>query len=154
MGLLPEKENPAKVGGIPMRRFTIAAMCLVVITCFTATTAFAGSPHFVGACTVTQSGNTLTASGKEAGLGDETQINVVISATALCINGGVNHPKATNKTSVSAAGTFPVQNGKALFSLDATATFSPSCNPPMTVSFVDITVTDTTNNLSCTISGP
>jgi len=139
---------------ITMKRFTLAAICLVVIACFTSTTAFAGSPHFVGACVATRSGNTLTVSGKEAGLGDESQINVVISATALCINGGGNHPKATNKTSVSAAGTFPVQNGKALFSLDATATFSPSCNPPMTVSFVDITVTDQTNSITCTVSGP
>src|SRR6266702_231887 len=96
MGLLPAKENPAKVGGIPMRRFTIAAMCLVVITCFTATTAFAGSAHFVGACTVTQSGSTVSVSGKHARLGDETQIHVVISATALCINGGSNHAKANN----------------------------------------------------------
>jgi hypothetical protein len=99
------------------------------------------------------SGDTLTVSGKEAGLGDEAQIHVVLSATALCINGGGNHPKAVNKTSVSAAGDFPVQNGKAVFTLSVTATFQPDCTPPMTVAFTDISLTDTTNNITLNIPG-
>jgi len=61
---------------------------------------------------------------------------------------GSNHPKATNKSSVSAEGTFPVQSGKADFSLSVTATSQPDCTPPMTVVSVDITVTDTTNGIS------
>jgi len=110
--------------------------------------AVAGSPHFVNnAFTVTRSDNTLTVTGKEAGLGDEDQIHVVLEATALCINGGGNHPKAVNKADVTAEGDFPVQNGKADFTLSVTATFQPECSPPMTVAFTDITVTDTTNNL-------
>jgi hypothetical protein len=117
--------------------------------------ALAGSPHFISsAFSVSKSGTTLTVSGKEAGLGDEAQIHVVLSATAQCINPGQNHPKAANKTSVSAAGDFPVQNGKADFSLTATATFQPDCTPPMTVVFTDITVTDTTNNLTAHFSDP
>jgi hypothetical protein len=114
--------------------------------------AFAGSPHFIdNAFSVTTSGNTLTVSGKEAGLGDETQIHVELTATALCINNGGNHPKAVNKSSVSAAGDFPVQNGKADFTLSATAVFQPECSPPMTVTFTDITVTDTTNGLTANL---
>ena len=75
--------------------------------------AVAGSPHFVNnAFTVTRSDNTLTVTGKEAGLGDEDQIHVVLEATALCINGGGNHPKAVNKADVTAEGDFPVQNGR------------------------------------------
>jgi len=121
--------------------FALAALAL-------AATATAGSPHFIqSAFTTSTSGNTLTVTGKEAGLGDETQIHVTLSATALCINGGGNHPKANNKTSVTASGDFPVQNGKADFSLSGTAVFQPDCVPPMTVSFTDITITDTTNNL-------
>ena len=124
----------------------VAAMAVMTLG---APAAFAGSPHFVDdTVTKTQSGNTLTVSGKEAGLGDESQIHIVVSATALCINGGGRHPKAVNKESVSADGTFPVQNGKAYFSLTLTATFSPSCSPPMTVEFIDVTVTDTTNGIS------
>jgi hypothetical protein len=130
----------SRVGAIAVGVFTVLML--------TATAAWAGSPHFVGAVTKTQSGNTLTVSGKEAGLGDEDQIHVVVSATALCINNGGQHPKAVNKESVSAAEDVPVQNGKAIFSISVTATFTPDCSPPMTVSFTDITVTDTTNGIT------
>jgi hypothetical protein len=115
-----------------------------------ATEAWAGSPHFIS-CSVTTSGNTLTVDGKEAGLGDEEQITVVLSATASCINPGSKHPKAANKTSVSADEDVPVQNGKAIFSIEATATFQPDCTPPMTVVFTDVTVCDTTNDICCTL---
>ena len=111
--------------------------------------ALAGSPHFVDSTvTATRSGDSLVVSGKEAGLGDEAQVHIVVSATALCINNGGHHPKAVNKESVSSEGTFPVQNGKANFSLTLTATFQPDCTPPMTVEFTNITVTDTTNGIS------
>jgi len=116
--------------------------------------AVAGSPHFVNnAFSITRDDNTLTVSGKEAGLGDEEQIHVVLSATALCINPGGNHPKAVNKEDVSAEGDFPVQNGKANFTLSVTATFQPECSPPMTVAFTDVTVTDETNNLTRSFPG-
>jgi hypothetical protein len=132
-----------------MRRLLLAALALS-LAALIAPVAWAGAPHFVDSTVqVTQSGNTLTASGKEAGLGDESQVHIVLSATAACINPGSNHPKAANKESVSAAGDFPVQNGKADFSgLTVTATFQPNCTPPMTVVFTDITVTDTTNGIS------
>ena len=110
--------------------------------------AIAGSPHFINnAFNLFSSGNTLTVSGKEAGLGDEAQIHVELTATAECINPGGNHPKAANKESLNAAGDFPVQNGKADFTLSVTASFQPECSPPMTVVFTDIVVTDTTNGL-------
>jgi len=113
-----------------------------------ASPAFAGSPHFIqSAFTVDVSGNTVTVSGKEAGLGDETQIHVVLSATAQCVNPGNNKPQASNKQSLNAAGDFPVQNGKADFTLSVTASFQPNCSPPMSVVFSDIVVTDTTNGL-------
>ena len=82
------------------------------------------------------------------GLGDEAQVHIVVSATAECINPGSRHPKAANKTNVSAEGDFPVQNGKADFSLSLTATFQSNCSPPMTVRFTNVTVTDTTNGIS------
>jgi hypothetical protein len=88
-----------------------------------------------------------------AGLGDEAQVHIVVSATALCINPGSNHPKAVNKESVSAEGDFPVQNGKAEFSLTLTATFQPECSPPITVAFTNVTVTDETNGISRSFSG-
>jgi hypothetical protein len=124
-------------------------LLFAVLLALVVTPAFAGSPHFVDdTVSCTTSGNTLTCSGKEAGLGDEAQVHIVISATAECINPGGNHPQAANKTSVTAAGNFPVQNGKANFSLSATASFQPNCSPPMSVIFSNITVTDTTNGIT------
>jgi hypothetical protein len=129
------------MGVTTMRRITAFTLALL----FTAVPiAWAGSPHFVFV-NLLISDNTLTVSGKEAGLGNEDQINVVVTAEAACINPGTHQPKAANKESVSAAGVFPVQNGKADFTLVATATFQPDCSPPMTVSFTNITVCDLTN---------
>jgi hypothetical protein len=102
---------------------------------------------------INRSDTTLTVSGKEAGLGDESQIHVVLSATELCINNGGHHPKAVNTESVNAAGDFPVQNGKADFTLSVTVVFQPECSPPMTVEFTDVTVTDTTNGLTQSFPG-
>jgi hypothetical protein len=129
-------------------KFVIVAAAIVALT-FTAV-AIAGSPHFiVSAFSFSQNGNTLTISAKEAGLGDETQINIVVTATAECINGGGKHPKAVNKAGVGAAATVPVQNGKAEYTLVVVAPeFQPPCDPPMTLRFSDITLTDTTNNLT------
>jgi hypothetical protein len=137
-----------------MRRLILLGVLALVTAAFAAPTALAGSPHFINsAFSISRSDNTLTVSGKEAGLGDEAQIHVELSATALCINNGGNHPKAVNKTSVNAAGDFPVQNGKADFTLSVTATFQPSCSPPMTVAFTDVVVTDTTNGLTHSFPG-
>ena len=137
-----------------MHRVMFLAALAVSAVALAGPVAWAGSPHFVDdTVTATRTGDTLTVSGKEAGLGDEAQVHIVVSATALCINGGGNHPKAVNKESISAEGDFPVQNGKANFSLSLTATFQPPCSPPMTVAFTDVTVTDTTNNISVSLSG-
>jgi hypothetical protein len=107
---------------------------------------YAGSPHFVGDPVFVISGNTVCVTGKEAGLGDEAQIEVTLSFDAACINPGSKKPQAANKESFSATGTFPVQNGKANFSLCATATFQPDCTPPMSVSFSNLQVCDDGNN--------
>jgi hypothetical protein len=134
-------------------RYAVAAAVIGAVAALPMV-AFAGSPHFIAnAFEITRSDNTLTVSGKEAGLGDEAQVHVVLSATALCINPGGKHPKAANKESVSAEGDFPVQNGKAEFTLSLTATFQPECSPPMTVQFTDVTVTDETNGISRSFSG-
>ena len=132
-----------------MRRLLVAAVMALTTAAVAVPVAWAGSPHFVSnTVTATRTDNSLTVSGKEAGLGDEAQVHIVVSATAVCINPGGNHPKAVNKQSVSSQGDFPVQNGKAEFSLTLTATFQPDCSPPMTVEFRNVTVTDTTNGIS------
>jgi hypothetical protein len=132
------------------KRLAAFAALALTLACFS-TPALAGSPHFVGTPTATISGDTVTVSGKEAGLGNETQIHIVVTADAACINPGDQHPEAANKESFSAEGTFPVQNGRANFSLTVTATFQPSCSPPMTVVWSNIVVTDVTNGISVSL---
>ena len=112
--------------------------------------ALAGSPHFVGTPVFTTAGSSVTVTAKEAGLGDEAQILVVLSGNAQCVNPGGNDPQAANKTAFAQAADVPVQNGKSDYSLTATAVLSPACSPPMTVVFTDLTLTDTTNGLTVT----
>ena len=131
-----------------MRRILALILTVLAATIGLASPAEAGSPHFIqSAFDLDVSGNTVTVSGKEAGLGDEEQIHVVLSFDAECINRGSNKPQAANKESFTAEGDFPVQNGKADFTLTATATFQPSCSPPMSVRISNVTVTDETNGL-------
>lgn len=133
------------------RRGVIASLLATLVV---ALPALAGSPHFVGKTDIERDGNSLTVSGKIAGLGNEAQVEVQITADAQCINPGGNHPKAGNKETFSAAGTFPVQNGKANFSLTLTATFQPDCSPPMTVEWSNLVVTDLTHGLTRSFPGP
>lgn len=133
-----------------MRTLFVILAAAVAAAAFAVPASFAGSPHFVSVSD-SISGNTLTVTGKEAGLGNELQVHVVVTATASCINPGDNHPKAANKESVSAAGDFPVQNGHADFTLSLTAVFQPDCSPPMSVVWSDITVTDTTNGITASL---
>jgi hypothetical protein len=128
-------------------RFIAPAVIAAAAVFGFAAPAMAGSPHFVGTPTFTTSGATVSVSAKEAGLGNEAQIHVVLTGDALCINGGGNHPKAVNKASVAAAADEPVQNGKADYTITATAAFQPACTPPMTIQFENLTLTDTTNGL-------
>jgi hypothetical protein len=137
-----------------MRRTFVTIATLAVMLILAAVPALAGNPHFVGTPSVTRDGNNLIVSGKEAGLGNEAQVHILVTADASCINPGSNKPKAANKESFSAEGDFPVQNGKAVFTLTLTATFQPSCSPPMSVVWSDVIVTDTTNGISVTLPGP
>ena len=124
-----------------MRRFILLSVLALVAAALAASVAWAGSPHFVGTPTATRAGDALTVSGKVAGLGDETQINVAVTADVACVNPGNNEPKAENKGATIAEGTFPVQNGKAQFSVTGTGTTSPDCSPPMTLRYSNVVVT-------------
>lgn len=125
-----------------LKRMTLAAVAGAVLAVAGLALAVSNA-HFVGTPTASRSGNTLTVSGKVAGLGDVEVITVTVSADAQCVNPGSNKPKAANKQSFSDTDDVPVQNGKALFSLDLTATFQPDCSPPMTVEFSNVVVTVT-----------
>jgi len=132
-----------------VRRLALTAALTLVLLAAVAAPALAGSPHFVDdKVTLSQDGATLTVAFKEAGLGGEDQVHVVLTATAECVNPGGNKPQAANKQTLTAEGSFPVQNGSASGSLSLTASFQPPCSPPMTVAFSDIVLTDVTNGIS------
>jgi hypothetical protein len=136
-----------------MRR-VVVLLLVMLMTVALSPPALAGSPHFVGKISIDRSGNSLTVSGKIAGLGNEDQVEVLITVDAQCVNPGGNEPAADNKESFAASGTFPVQNGKALFELTVTATFKPDCSPPMSVVFSDLVVSDVTHGISRSFPGP
>jgi hypothetical protein len=150
-GMLPYRARHK----VPGRKRLLAAVVVsgsLAILGLTVPPALAGSPHFVGVPVLTTSGDTATVTAKEAGLGDEPQITVVLSGTAECVNRGGNNPSAANKTSFTQGTDVPVQNGKADYSVSATAVFDPGCAPPMTVEFTSAVLQDVTNGLTVTLA--
>ena len=104
----------------------------------------------MGSPTASLSGSTLTVSGKEAGLGDEDQITVEVTATVACVNRGNHQPDAANKQTFGAGEDVPVQNGKANYTIEVPIEFQPNCSPPMRLVLISGTVTDVTNGISAT----
>jgi hypothetical protein len=136
------------------RRILTILVLAAALPLASATVAWAGSPHFVDdQLTATRSGDTLTVSGKEAGLGDEAQVHVVLTADVQCVNPGGNEPKAENKGDVIASADVPVQNGKAEFTLSGVGVTDPDCSPPMTLVYRNVTVTDETNGITVSLAG-
>jgi hypothetical protein len=64
-----------------MRRTFVVLLAGLLLLVLSGQAALAGNPHFVTA-TATRTDNTLTATFKEAGLGNEPQVHIVLSATA------------------------------------------------------------------------
>jgi hypothetical protein len=125
-----------------MRRFTMLTICLLLLACFAATTAWAQSSgaHFqkksTGATLQLPSGN-LQVSWQEAGLGnfDVTySLTANVSATYFCRTNSGNIPNANNKHTVngtfSTQGTFSPINGKVTASLTLEAPPAPVSEPP------------------------
>jgi hypothetical protein len=129
-----------------VRKVGIFVAVLTTLAITSALVAAVSNAHFVGTPQIIESGNTVTASGKVAGLGDVETITVTVDGDAACINPGTKHPKAANKESFSATDIVPVQNGKALFSVTLTATFTPDCSPPMTVDWSNVVITVTADD--------
>ncbi len=147
-----------------MKRFTMLTVCLLALATFMVTAAQAQSPHFIKTSASVQNNGNLTVSFKEAGLGSNVNIDYLASAngsaTYGCINGGGNHPKATNKETVngpvSAGGTFSSgQNG----TISQSLTIAPpgpgnfSCPGGQTlllgtVSYSNVSISDNTNSVS------
>lgn len=124
----------------------------------------AQSAHFISTSASGPNGDgELVVSFKEAGLGDAGTVTYTTNAEATaiyaCLNGGGNHPKATNKETVngpvSATGTFPVTKNGSIsqsLTLDPPGAGDFSCPSGQSlvlaeVSYSDISIEDTTNDL-------
>jgi hypothetical protein len=153
---------------------TLRVIVLVTTACVVALAlagvASATSPHFINASASGPTAiGTLPVSFKEAGLGNNQLIGYAATAdgTAVyaCINGGGNHPQASNKETVSgpvsATGTFSSGNNG---QINQTLTLSPpsagsfSCPSGQrlvlaSVSFTNVAITDLTNIITETIPG-
>jgi hypothetical protein len=103
-----------------MRRL-ILGLGVVLASLVVVVPAQADSPHFIKASASIDSSGNLVCTFKEVGLGTTATTEAVTcsaDATAVyaCINGGGNHPKASNKETVSGpvsgGGDFAVRNGQ------------------------------------------
>jgi hypothetical protein len=122
--------------------------------------------HFMSATGSVDSSGALVVSFDEAGVGTSAidyTLTADATATYACINGGGNHPKAANKETesgaVSGGGTFEPKHGRVTGSLSAgpISAGSFSCPSGQTlvlaaVSYTNIVLTDTQNNVSTTIA--
>jgi len=140
----------------------VAALTLGVVAASAATS----GAHFVSASWSVNDAGSLVVNWDEAGLGNQNidyTLTADASATYACINGGGNHPKATNKETVqgqvSTGGSFQARNGRVQASL-TTGPLSAgafSCPSGQTlvlacVSYTNIVLTDTTNNVTAAIA--
>jgi hypothetical protein len=150
-----------------MRR-SLFTLCFAVLMGFTvASWAQSSGAHFQKnsvVASVDSNTGALTVSFVEAGLGNlDVNYSLTANGTAVyaCLNGGGNHPKAANKETVNAelsgGATFAPQNGKVIgaITLSAPSAGAFSCPSGQTlvlasVSYTDVVLTDTSNNVSTT----
>ncbi len=154
-----------------MRKMTAIAVTFLFLLATSPGPVLAQSPHFIGTASVVgvNSDASLNVSWKEAGLGNNVTVAYEFSGQAIadygCINGGGNHPQASNKETVqgpvSATGSFSSgKNG----SISASLTIEPppppstfSCPGGQTLVLADITysglaLADTTNGIDATLN--
>jgi hypothetical protein len=148
----------------PVRSILLTTATLVALFALAAP-AFAAAPQFKAATSSVNSSGALVVSFDERGLGNENiDYTVTADATALyaCLNRGGNHPQAANKESfegqVSGGGSFEPKNGRVVASLTAGPLLAPQFTCPSgqqrvlaAVSYTNIVLTDTTNNVSTSV---
>lgn len=146
---------------------TIAMVGVAALTFWTVAASATSGAHFFSASGSVNNDGALVVSWDEAGVGQQ-QINYVLTAdstaTYACINGGGNHPKATNKATFAGPLTSPSvgflpQNGRVRGSISVGPLSAGSFSCPSgqrlvlaSVSYTNILLTDTTNNVSVSIA--
>lgn len=158
--------------GISLRRCTKILLPLTAAAAFgvmtPAASATSGAHFFSDTSASVLDNGALSIFIDEAGVGQATvHYSLVWSGTADygCINGGGNHPQATNKSSTGSGGTTTFSespiNGRVMDSFTVPDTPPPpqtgfSCPSGQTAVLADVsytaTLTDTTNNVSKSLS--
>jgi hypothetical protein len=150
-----------------MRRTVLSLLAAVALLASSAVTVLGTSgAHFFKATASINDSGALVVTFDEAGVGQQ-QVDYVLraeaSATYACINGGGNHPKAANKATFNGPVSSPTisfqpENGrvKGSISVGPLGSGSFSCPSGQTlvlasVSYSNITLTDTTNNVTASI---
>jgi hypothetical protein len=112
------------------------AIALVVMTAVVITvgSTLAASGHYVKGPSVSVSGNTVTVSGKAAGLGNIPSTDITLSGSitleSYCVNHGSNKPQGprfSETLPVSSGGDFAVRNGSVTFSISVTGQSALTC---------------------------
>jgi hypothetical protein len=148
----------------PVRRILLTTAALVAVLAL-ALPAWAAAPQFHAATSSVNNAGALVVSFDERGLGNENiDYTLTADATALyaCLNRGGKHPQAANKEAfegqVAGGGSFEAKNGRVVASLTAGPLLAPQFTCPSgqnrvlaAVSYTNIVLTDTTNNVSTTV---
>lgn len=147
-----------------MRKSVWIILAVVAAALTVAGTALA-APHFASASGAVNSAGALVVSFDERGLGNEN-IDYTLTADAealyACINRGGKNPSAANKQSfegqVAGGGSFEAKNGRVQESISVGPLAAPEFTCPggqsrqlAQVSYSNIVLTDTTNDVSTTI---
>ena len=154
-----------------MRRVILSIAAAIALVVLLAGSALAGPPqtsgaHFMSATGSVNASGALVVSFDEAGVGTSSitySLNADASAVYACINGGNNHPKAANKETingdVTGGATFEPKHGRVTGSVSAgpisAGTFSCPSGQRLvlaSVSYTNIVLTDTQNNVSVAIA--
>ena len=143
---------------LPPSAGLLAAVALAVWP--VAASASSGAHFFKDTSASVANSGALTVHIDEAGLGNENinyTLSAEASATYACINGGGNHPKATNKETfseeLSGEASFQPKNGRVQADMSVGPISAGSFKCPSgqrlvlaAVSYSNIVLTDTTNN--------
>jgi hypothetical protein len=146
-------------------RVVLAAAAAVAAFLAFAAVAQAQAPKFHAASSSVNNAGALVVSFDERGLGNENityTLTADAEATYACINRGGHNPSAANKRTfnaeVSGGGSFEPKNGRVIASLTAGPISAGDFSCPggqrlvlASVSYSNIVLTDTTNNVSTTV---
>ena len=147
-----------------MRRTATSAVVVVGLLAFGAAQAAAAAPKFHAVGSSVDSVGALVVTFDERGLGNEDvtyTLTADSTATYACINRGGKNPAASNKRSVSGevtdSATFEPRNGRVVGSMSAGPPTASDFTCPSgqrrvlaDVTYTNIVLTDTTNNVSTT----